>query len=245
MPQKKETGRGIKPKSKMKRLKWIVDTLEENLTIDYLVTNPVITMEIAEGLKENFLSQEAATRLDEIISNVDQESFLRFKKNPSNIDLGHAVIGGLVKNIYAIYYDLKSIWTEFKKSLSIYRNRQLLITNFSLAIPHKINLDADKVNVTSKNAIIFLEETNCDIAVSSDTALTFLSLLNGLSFDRIQQCKSCQKWFISTYRGKEKAKESCGNRCASRENKRDLRSNDARKDDWEDVKKKQRDSRRI
>jgi hypothetical protein len=69
----------------------------------------------------------------------------------------------------------------------------------------------------------------------------FLTLIEGIPFSRILKCKGCDRWFISTYVGKERRKDYCNRNCASRSNKRDLRTNPARKEEWEKVKLKQKE----
>jgi hypothetical protein len=70
----------------------------------------------------------------------------------------------------------------------------------------------------------------------------FLLMLEGIPFSRILRCMECgDKWFISNRDGENDKRRYCSNRCASRYNKRDMRTNPARKEEYEEVKQKQRE----
>jgi len=44
--------------SNMKKLNWLVDFLEEDLTVKSLESNPQITLELGRGIRDIFLSKD-------------------------------------------------------------------------------------------------------------------------------------------------------------------------------------------
>ena len=67
----------------------------------------------------------------------------------------------------------------------------------------------------------------------------FINLLEGLPIDILLECgaPNCNRWYIKSH----KAKKFCSNKCASRANQRDIRSNPEREEEYKKIKKKQRD----
>ncbi len=228
--------------SNMKRLGWLVDFLEEDLTIRSLKSDPQMTLELGIGIRDIILQDEEVRRWDkDFFSKEKMKKYKQLIENPSDIEMAELAIGGLAKNVYAFYKDLKIIWVEFKKSLNFYRDGQipsLTYGYFSIKIESRVDLRSDKIKLSTGNAYVGSGLDEIPI-MSIKTAMHFLSLFEGLSFDRFRQCKDCDRWFVSTYHGKGKKKEACGNKCASRSNQWDLRNNKEREDEYEKVKRKQ------
>jgi len=228
-------------KINMKRLKWVIKFLEEDLTIQKLESNPHKTLKLGKGLRDVYLPEkEAETWNQDFFSDNKMKEYKTIFEKSADIDMAPAIIGGLAKNIYSYHHSLRNVWEGLKESLRGYRENPMQTSSrFSVKIAIETDMRSDILRLKPGSAYIEFRSGETSV-VYLHYAMYFLSLFEGLPFSRICECKDCDRWFISDYRGKKRQKDYCSNRCASRANKYDMRHNPDRIEEYEKEKEYQR-----
>lgn len=225
--------------NKIKKISKLIEFLEFDLPID----DQMSSIKFLEDHRE-FTIGAYSVMMDLFnqgngILNID--NFFEKEKSGSN----NISIGGMAKNLFAYYMTLKTVWNAFKFKLQSYREAKRYIpiiggNDFKINFPFKIDVSAESVELKPDNLEMSRIFNNQPVMFVT-LVFQFFKVLDGIPFSRIKKCDGCHKWFISKYLGKKRTTNYCCNKCATRENKKDMRSNPEREEQYDQVKKAQKD----